>query len=187
MQAAVDSRLHRAQRFNSSGDASASGHCLVPHTLHLRAHFATAIAAYATTRTVAEILWTVHGARHPRGAQNALTAHSAIKQESLDRAFGCCNRPFQPRVPNPFPQWMQAADCGFEAAVEGAESAGMAHRPAAHDVHQAPEGSAGSLGSVGGGGCAAGGAEAAAVDSAAGEAVAASPFALIRLSRSSSV
>src|SRR6266404_7171657 len=61
LQAAVDRRLHRAQCFNSPGNAGASGHSLMPHTLHLRAHFATSIAAYATTWTVAQILWTIHG------------------------------------------------------------------------------------------------------------------------------
>src|SRR5262249_31057515 len=84
----------------------------------------------------AQVLRTIHRARHTRGAQRALSAHLAVEQRALDQTLSGRDRSFEPLIPNSFPQRMQAAHYGLKRAVEGVETAGVAHRPAAQCVHQ---------------------------------------------------
>src|SRR6202011_820362 len=89
------------QGVHPAGNPRTAGHRVSPHALHFRAHFAVAVGAHAAARAVAQVLRTVHGARHARGAQDALAAHPTVEQQPLHRAFHGGDRALEPLIADP--------------------------------------------------------------------------------------
>src|SRR3954449_326203 len=60
---------------------------LEPHAAHLGLHLAAAVGPHAAARAVAQRLGARHRTRQPGVVQDALTAHAAVPDRSLDRVL----------------------------------------------------------------------------------------------------
>ena len=137
----VDRVLHGLQRLKSGRDAARAGDRLHPDAAHLRAYLAVTVGAHAAAGAVAQVLGAVHRAGHARGAQDALSAHAAVKERALHAALESGHRALQTRIADAPPQGVQRDQHGLEAAVEGREPARVADGPFACGVHGAIRGS----------------------------------------------
>ena len=145
----IDCELHLLHGCNPARDALRALEGLHPDALHVRFDFTVAVVADAAAGTVAQSLGAVHGARHSRGTEDALTAHAAIEQQTFDGLFDACNRRFDAFITECAKQPVHAHQQRFEPRIERTQTPRVAHRPEPDGVHQAvPE--AGSSADAGG-------------------------------------
>jgi len=79
--------LYAAQGIDSAGNTLTTFPRRDPHAFHFRRYFAVAIGADTSTRSVAQLFGTIHGARHAGRTQHALTAHLTAEHETFDLSF----------------------------------------------------------------------------------------------------
>jgi hypothetical protein len=80
----VDGRLDDTHIISVTPHILTAFPSLHPDTGHLWDHLAVSVVAHTTTGTVSDLLRAVHGTRHARAVQNALTTHLTVEDPSLE-------------------------------------------------------------------------------------------------------